>query len=107
MRWEEKFNGLVMPYFLLSVSGFILMMVAVGLIRILRGPTNADRMMATQLFGTGGIAALLLLAAAVDLSAVADVALVLALLAAFASVAFVENASRETDDLEGGQDKNP
>jgi multicomponent Na+:H+ antiporter subunit F len=89
-----------MPYFLLSVSGFILMMVAVGLIRILRGPTNADRMMATQLFGTGGIAALLLLAAAVDLSAVADVALVLALLAAFASVAFVENASRETDDLE-------
>jgi multicomponent Na+:H+ antiporter subunit F len=96
-----------MPYFLLSVSGFILMMVAVGLIRILRGPTNADRMMATQLFGTGGIAALLLLAAAVDLSAVADVALVLALLAAFASVAFVENASRETDDLEGGRDKNP
>jgi len=96
-----------MPYFLLSVSGFILMMVAVGLIRILRGPTNADRMMATQLFGTGGIAALLLLAAAVDLSAVADVALVLALLAAFASVAFVENASRQTDDLEGGRDKNP
>ena len=96
-----------MPYFLLSVSGFILMMVAVGLIRILRGPTNADRMMATQLFGTGGIAALLLLAAAVDLSAVADVALVLAHLAAFASVAFVENASRETDDLEGGRDKNP
>jgi multicomponent Na+:H+ antiporter subunit F len=96
-----------MPYFLLSVCGFILMMVAVGLIRILRGPTNADRMMATQLFGTGGIAALLLLAAAVDLSAVADVALVLALLAAFASVAFVENASRETDDLEGGRDKNP
>ena len=88
-----------MPYFLLSVSGFILMMVAVGLIRILRGPTNAERMMATQLFGTGGIAALLLFSAAADLSAVADVALVLALLAAFASVAFVKNASPETDDL--------
>jgi multicomponent Na+:H+ antiporter subunit F len=93
-----------MPYFLLSVSGFILMMVAVGLIRILHGPTNADRMMATQLFGTGGIAALLLFAAAIDVSAVADVALVLALLAAFASVAFVKNASREPDDLEGGHD---
>ena len=92
-----------MPYFLLSVCGFILIMVAVGLIRILRGPTNADRMMATQLFGTGGIAALLLLAAAVDVSAVVDVALVLALLAAFASVAFVKNASRETDDAEGGR----
>src|SRR5215467_11739301 len=92
MRWEGKFNpeGSAMPYFLLSVCGFILIMVAVGLIRILRGPTNADRMMATQLFGTGGIAALLMLAAAVDLSAVVDVALVLALLAAFASVAFVK-----------------
>jgi multicomponent Na+:H+ antiporter subunit F len=93
-----------MPYFLLSVCCFILVMVAVGLIRVLRGPTNADRMMATQLFGTGGIAALLLLAAAADLAAVADVVLVLALLAAFASVAFVKNASRETDDLEGGHD---
>ena len=92
-----------MPYFLLSVCGFILIMVAVGLIRILRGPTKAERMMATQLFGTGGIAALLLLAAAVDVSAVVDVALVLALLAAFASVAFVKNACRETDDLEGGR----
>jgi multicomponent Na+:H+ antiporter subunit F len=92
-----------MPYFLLGVCGFILLMVAVGLIRILRGPTNAERMMATQLFGTGGIAALLLLAAAVDVSAVVDVALVLALLAAFASVAFVRNASREIDDLEGGR----
>jgi multicomponent Na+:H+ antiporter subunit F len=91
-----------MPYFLLSVCGFILMMVAVGLIRILRGPTNAERMMATQLFGTGGIAALLLLAAAVDVSPVVDVALVLALLAAFASVAFVKNASLENSDLEGG-----
>ena len=94
-----------MRYFLMSVCGFILMMVAIGLIRILRGPTNAERMMATQLFGTGGIAALLLLAAAVDVSAVVDVALVLALLAAFASVAFVKNASREADDLEGGQER--
>ena len=91
-----------MPYFLLSVCGFILIMVAVGLIRILRGPTNADRMMATQLFGTGGIAALLMLAAVVDLSAVVDVALVLALLAAFASVAFVKNATGDSNDLEEG-----
>jgi hypothetical protein len=58
-------------------------------------------MMATQLFGTGGIAALLMLAA---VSAVVDVALVLALLAAFASVAFVKNATRETDDLEGNSE---
>jgi len=78
-----------MANFLLASSGFVLAMVAVGLIRVLRGPANADRMMAAQLLGTGGIAALLLIAAATDVTALVDVALVLALLAAFASVAFV------------------
>ena len=78
-----------MADFLLASSGFVLAMVAVGLARVLRGPANADRMMAAQLFGTGGIAALLLMAASADVSALVDVALVLALLAAFASVAFV------------------
>ena len=63
--------------------------VALGLVRILRGPSAADRMMAAQLLGTGGIAVLLLLAAATGVSAAIDVALTLALLAAFASVAFV------------------
>ena len=51
-------------------------------------------MMATQLFGTGGIAALLLLGVAMEVKAVLDVALTLALLAAFASVAFAQGASR-------------
>jgi multicomponent Na+:H+ antiporter subunit F len=78
-----------MPEFLLAASGFVLLMVALGLIRILRGPDDADRMMAAQLLGTGGIAALLLLGAATGEAAVIDVALTLALLAAFASIAFV------------------
>ena len=65
-------------------------MVALGLVRILRGPDDADRMMAAQLLGTGGIAALLLLGAATGVGAVVDVALTLALLAAFASIAFVK-----------------
>jgi len=52
-----------MSYFLLATGGFVLLMVALGLARIFRGPSNADRIMAAQLFGTGGIAALLLLAA--------------------------------------------
>lgn len=80
--------------FLLTVAVFVLAMVALGLIRILRGPAAADRMMAAQLFGTGGIAALLLLGVATEADAAIDVALVLALLAAFASVAFVQGASR-------------
>jgi len=47
-------------------------------------------MMAAQLLGTGGIAALLLLGAASGVDAIVDVALTLALLAAFATIAFRE-----------------
>lgn len=83
-----------MPYFLLAAGGFVLVMVALSLARILHGPSNADRMMPAQLFGTGGIAALLLLAAATGTPAAVDVALTLALLTAFASVAFVKFATR-------------
>ena len=61
-----------------------------GLIRILRGPRDADRMMAAQLVGTGGIASLLLLGAVARVPAAIDVALTLALLATFASIAFVK-----------------
>jgi multicomponent Na+:H+ antiporter subunit F len=77
-----------MDDFLLAAGGFVLAMVALGLVRILRGPTGADRMMAAQLLGSGGIAALLL-AGATRVPAMVDVALTLALLAAFASMAFV------------------
>lgn len=75
--------------FLLVAAGFILLTVAAGLVRVLRGPGDADRMMAVQLLGTGGIAALLLIASATTVAGVTDVALGLALLAAFASIAFV------------------
>ena len=79
-----------MTGFLLAAAGFVLLMVALGLTRILRGPGNADRMMAAQLMGTGGIATLLLFGVATDVPATQDVALTLALLAIFASVAFVK-----------------
>ena len=82
-----------MTDFLLAAAGFILFTVAVGLIRILGGPSNADRMMAAQLLGTGGVAVLLLLAVAVEIPAIVDVALMLALLAAFAAVTFVTSAA--------------
>jgi multicomponent Na+:H+ antiporter subunit F len=84
-----------MAEFLVAVAGFILLMVALGLGRILYGPADVDRMMAAQLIGTGGIATLLLLAAATGMPAVVDVALALALLAAFASVAFVKGAAAD------------
>jgi multicomponent Na+:H+ antiporter subunit F len=74
---------------LLFAAGLILLAALAGLYRALRGPGAADRMMAAQLLCSGGIGALLLVAAATELPGVVDVALVLALLGAFASVAFV------------------
>ena len=81
-----------MADFLLVAAGFVLAMVALGLLRILRGPSDADRMMAAQLLGSGGIAGLLL-AASARIPAMVDVALTLALLAAFASISFVTSGS--------------
>ena len=82
-----------MTEFMTAALGFILAMLALGLIRVLRGPDDADRMMAAQLIGTGGIAALLLLGAVTDVPATVDVALILALLATFASIAFVKKGA--------------
>jgi multicomponent Na+:H+ antiporter subunit F len=81
-----------MSDFLIAAAAFVLAMVGLGLVRILRGPTAADRIMAAQLLGTGGVAVLLLLAQALPLLGTVDVALVLSLLAAFVSVAFVKAA---------------
>jgi multicomponent Na+:H+ antiporter subunit F len=77
---------------LLGTAAFVLLTVALGLIRILRGPGDTERMMAAQLLGTGGVAVLLLVAVAGGNTALLDVALVLALLAAFASIAFCKGA---------------
>ena len=82
---------------LLAAAGLVLLSVLVGLLRALRGPAPADRMMAVQLLATGGIGALLLLGAATGMAGLVDVALVLAVLGAFASVAFVLAAG----DLDG------
>jgi multicomponent Na+:H+ antiporter subunit F len=84
--------------FLLAAAGFVLATVAVGLVRILWGPGDDDRIMAAQLLGTGGIAVLLLLGQVVSLPAAVDVALILALLAAFVSVAFVRGTTRSETD---------
>lgn len=82
-----------MAEFLLVAAFLVLLMTALGLLRLLRGPGDADRMMAAQLLGTGGIA-VLLLGSTISEPAIADAALTLALLAAFASVAFVKYGGR-------------
>jgi multicomponent Na+:H+ antiporter subunit F len=87
-----------MADFLMITAGFVVVTVALGLVRILRGPGDADRIMAAQLLGTGGIAALLLWGEAMNVAGAADVALTLALLAAFVSVAFVRASARSEAD---------
>ena len=77
---------------LLGAALLVLATVAAGLVRVLRGPGIADRVMAAQLLGTGGIAVLLLLGAATGTPGLTVAALTLALLAAFATVALVRGA---------------
>lgn len=85
---------------LLSVAVFLLLNLAAGMWRVMRGPTAADRMLAAQLFGTTAVAVLLLLAEAMSEPALRDIALVFALLAAVAAVAFVQRIwSRGGDDV--------
>lgn len=82
-----------MSGFLFAAACFVLAVVGLGLFRILRGPDEADRLMAAQLAGSGGVAVLLLLSAATETPSIVDVALMLALLATLASVGFVNKAS--------------
>ncbi len=73
---------------LVAVATFILACIAIGLVVMWRRAGAADQMMSVQLFGTGGVAILLLLGVATGQSAVLDVALLFALLAAFGAAAF-------------------
>lgn len=82
-----------MANFLFGAAGFVLTMVALGLLCVLRGPSDTDRMLSAQLIGTGGVAVLLILAAVTETPSIVDVALMLALLAPFAAVAFLRDAS--------------
>ena len=68
--------------------------IAAGMFRILRGPTEADRMMTAQLFGTCGVAILLLLSEGMNTPSLIDIALVFALLAALATMTFVRRTWR-------------
>lgn len=66
-------------------------------------PTPADSMLAAQLFGTTAVAILLLLGQAFEHSALRDVALVFALLAAVTAVAFVRRAWLKQEDEHGSR----
>lgn len=77
----------------LGAAIFLLLNVLVGMTRIIRGPMPADRMLASQLFGTTGVAITLLLAEVYDLAAIRTVGLVFAVLAVIATAVFVRRAA--------------
>jgi multicomponent Na+:H+ antiporter subunit F len=79
---------------LMLLAAFLMANLLVSLLRVVRGPTAADRLLAALLFGTTGVGVLLLLSEATHNPALVDVALVFALLAAITGVAFAQRAWR-------------
>lgn len=78
-----------------ELAGLLLLLVLAGaMVRAHRGPAPADRVLALLSLGTTLVAVLLLLAYAGGTSALVDVALVFALLAAVISIAFTAIPSR-------------
>jgi multicomponent Na+:H+ antiporter subunit F len=76
-----------------ALALFLLANLAAALLRVGWGAAAADRMLAALLFGTTGVAIVLLLATGDAAARVfVDVALVLALLAAIAGIAFARRA---------------
>ena len=78
----------------------VLLFLLAGMYRVFRGPSDADRMMAAQLFGTTAVAVLLVTSFATGWPALMDAALVMALLAAVTAIAFVrgETSGGSNDD---------
>jgi multicomponent Na+:H+ antiporter subunit F len=68
---------------------FTLAATLAALPRLILGPTAADRIIATQLAGTGTVATLIVLGTADNTPALFDAALVFATLAAVSGLAFV------------------
>lgn len=82
----------------LACALFLLFTLGLGAVRIAMGPTESDRMLSTQLFGTTGVAILLVLSRAVDEPGMVDVALVFALLAVIAAIAFARRVREPAPD---------
>lgn len=88
-----------------ALAVFLLINLLLALARVARGPTAADRLLIALLFGTTGVAILLLLAHATDESGLVDTALVFALLAAVTGAAFAQRAwRRDKHDVMGERD---
>ncbi len=77
---------------LMGLAAAVIVTAFLGILRIERGPTGADRMLAAMLFGTSGVTLVLVLSEVVDAESLRDVGLVFALLGAVTAVTFVKRA---------------
>lgn len=96
-----------MSSFFVGVAAILVLNLGGALLGVVRGPTPFDRMVVGQLFGTTGVAVLLLLAEASGRPALRSISLAFALLSAVVSVAFVKRGwiridVREREDTERG-----
>lgn len=74
----------------LGISAFLMVNIILGGIRVARGPTRADRMLAAQLLTTASVAIFLLLAEARQAPALRNLSLVFVALATLTTIAFTQ-----------------
>lgn len=79
-----------MKDFHLGIAAFLMINILLGGIRIARGPTRADRMLAAQLLTTGAVAIFLLLAEALAHPVLRTLALAFVTLATLTTIAFTQ-----------------
>lgn len=79
-----------MDAFFIGVCLFLLLNICFGLVRVWRGPTLADRLLTTQLFGTTGIALLLVLAGYLSELTLLNVAITFNVLAVLLVVCLIQ-----------------
>ena len=84
----------------LSAAVALLLTIVVGLAHVFRQPGRADGLLAALLFGSTGVALVLVLGKGLGVGRALDIAMVFALLAAVLGVAFVLRGWPEEDAQE-------
>jgi multicomponent Na+:H+ antiporter subunit F len=87
----------------ICVITVLLLCLVGGFIRVLLGPDNSNRMLASQLFGTIGVTIVVVLAFLQDNEVLVNVALIITLLASITVIAFLKLAEQSdsvSDDVE-------
>ncbi|MBA6346681.1 MULTISPECIES: monovalent cation/H+ antiporter complex subunit F [unclassified Colwellia] len=88
-----------MTFFYTIVVIILLICLIVGLLRVLIGPDNANRMLAAQLFGTIGTTIVLVFSVLQNNEVITNVALVFTLLASITVIAFLKLAEQPIDNV--------